>query len=52
MEMQMYVTFVVKESYKKLAKNKHYQKVRDHLHCTGKYRGAAHSICNLNVICQ
>ena len=24
------------------------QKVRDHCHCTRKYRGAAHSICNLN----
>ena len=23
------------------------QKVRDHCYCTGKYRGAAHSICNL-----
>ena len=22
-------------------------KVRDHCHCTGKYRGAAHNMCNL-----
>ena len=28
-------------------KNKKYYKVRDHCHCTGKYRGAAHNICNL-----
>ena len=26
---------------------KSYQKVRDHDHYTGKYRGAAHNICNL-----
>ena len=25
-----------------------YQKVKDHCHCTGKYKGAAHSICNLS----
>ena len=27
--------------------NKKYFKVRDHCHFTGKYRGAAHDICNL-----
>ena len=27
--------------------NKKYQKVRDPCHYTGKFRGAAHSICNL-----
>ena len=32
---------------KKLSKNMNYQKVRDHCHYTGKYRGAARSICNL-----
>ena len=26
---------------------KNYKKLRDHCHYTGKYRGAAHSLCNL-----
>ena len=27
--------------------DKKQQKVKDHCHCTSKYRGAAHNICNL-----
>ena len=36
-----------KRILKKFAKDKNYRKVIDHCHFTGKYRGAAHSICNL-----
>ena len=36
-----------KRILEKFAKDKNYQKVRDHCHYTGKYRDAAHSICNL-----
>ena len=35
-----------KRILKKLSKNLNYQKVRDHCHYKGKYRGIPHSICN------
>ena len=31
----------------KYLKDKKYRTVRDHCHYTGKYKGAAHSMCNL-----
>ena len=36
----------------KFTADKNYLKVRDHDHYTRKYRGAAHSICNLNYSTQ
>ena len=36
-----------KRILKKLFKSINYRKVRDYCHYAGKYRGAAHSICNL-----
>ena len=36
-----------KRLLKKIANDKNYWKVRNHCHFTGKYRSAAHSICNL-----
>ena len=39
------VCYICKKNFDKSDK-KHY-KVRDHCHYTGKYRGAAHNICNL-----
>ena len=38
---------LLKNIWKKVFKNIKYQKVRDHCHYTGKYRGSAHTICNL-----
>ena len=42
--------FCTDENNKKVFKLK--QKVRDHCHYTGKYRGVAHSICNLRYKIQ
>ena len=41
------VCYSEKKILKKLYKIINYQKVRDHCHYTGKYRGGAHNICNL-----
>ena len=41
------VCYICKKRFSTDALNKKYYKVRDHCHYTGKFRGAAHSICNL-----
>ena len=38
-----------KRFLKKFPNYKNYWKVRDHCHYAGKYRGAAHTICNLKL---
>ena len=41
------VCYVCKKGFSTDDDKKKYYKVRDHCHHTGKYRGAAHVICNL-----
>ena len=41
------VCYIYKKGFSTDDSNKIYHKVRDHCHYTGKYRGAAHHICNL-----
>ena len=39
------VCYICKKEFR--IDDKKYYKVRDHCHHTGKYKGAAHTICNL-----
>ena len=42
------ICYICKKKFEhKYTNDKNYQKVRDHCHYTGKYRGAAHCICLL-----
>ena len=41
------VCYICKKEFDDNDNNKKQQKVRDHCHYTGKYRGADHNICNL-----
>ena len=41
------VCHICKKTFSTDDNNQKYHKVRDHCHYTGKYRGAAHDICNL-----
>ena len=41
------VCHICKEGFSTDDSDKKYRKVKDHCHYTGKYRGAAHDICNL-----
>ena len=41
------VCYMCKKRFTTYDSNKEYYKVKDHCHYTGKYRGAAHNICNL-----
>ena len=39
--------YICKKGFSTDDKNEKHHKVRDYCHYTGKYRGAAHNICNL-----
>ena len=41
------ICYICKKRFSTNDNNKKHHKVRDHCHYTGKYRGAAHDICNL-----
>ena len=41
------VCYICKKEFSTDDNNKKYHKVKDHCHYTGKFRGAAHNICNL-----
>ena len=46
------VCYICRKGFSIHDNNKRYYKVRDHCHYTRKYRGAAHSICNLRNSCH
>ena len=47
MHNEQKVCYICKKRFSTGDTNKKYHKVKDHCHYTGKYRGAAHDICNL-----
>ena len=47
LHMKQKICYICKKGFSTDDNNKKCHKVRDHCHYTGKYRGAAHDICNL-----
>ena len=45
--VELKLCYICKKEFDNNDNDKKQQKVRDHCHYTGKYRGAAHNICNL-----
>ena len=41
------VCHICKKEFSTNGNDKNYYKLREHCHYTGKYRGAAHNVCNL-----